>query len=255
MIKIINEIIQFYKKNRKTTPLNRWYEYEFVTYFWSGRLSPFFSYFFVKNKFLPNTITIYMILSGWIGAFLFAFDNIYLKIIGYIFIHLWFIFDCSDGEVARLTKTFSKMGKELDYVAHIVNHPFFAISFGISALQLYKHNNIISDCWILVIFLLLAIFNLIGRGLMSLHLIYDMKKNSEQTTKKFTKLTPKKFVIYILHFFCQFPNIAIIYPIFYFIDMHFHTFYSLYYIMLVLLVTILVVSRMIFNTMKRFYKL
>jgi phosphatidylserine synthase len=136
--------------------------------------------YFIKQKTLPNTITIYMILSGWLGAFLFAFDNIYLKIIGYLFIHLWFIFDCSDGEVARMTKTFSKMGKELDYVAHIVNHPMFAISFTISAIQLYDQS-VISSFWILVIFSLLIIFNLIGRGLMSLNLIYDIKKDNKQS--------------------------------------------------------------------------
>lgn len=61
----------------------------------SKRISPYFSAFYIKKKVAPNTITIHMIISGIIGAIFFSFSNIYFKLIGVIFMQLWFILDCS----------------------------------------------------------------------------------------------------------------------------------------------------------------
>lgn len=251
---MFENLINSYEKVREKSPLSKLYDDVFISFFFSSRISPIFTIYFLKKKISPNTITIYMILSGWLGGFLFMFDNLYLKIIGYMFIHLWFILDCSDGEVARITKTFSKMGKELDYVAHIVNHPMFAISFAISILQL--SNNTLSDFWLLVIFSLLIIFNLIGRGLMSLQLIYDSKISIELDKKNENNISKLRIYIdYILRFFCEFPNIATIFPLFYFIDTYYATSLSLVYIGISLFVTVVIVARLIYKTMRDFHNL
>jgi len=246
----MNTMYNNYKFVRKNSPLSVWHNNTFVGYFISTRLSPFFTMYFIRNNYKPNTITLLMILSGWIGAIFFAIDNIFFKLVGYVFIHLWFIFDCSDGEVARLTQTFSKMGKELDYVAHIVNHPAFGISFLISAFQFSDHASILPDIWMIILFFLLIVFNLIGRGLMSLNLIYDIRNNT--TTEHNAELTVKKLLKYIIRFFCQFPNIAILYPMLYFLDLYLDTHISIYYIILSTFFTFGAVVIMTANILKVF---
>jgi phosphatidylglycerophosphate synthase len=244
-----------YKYVRYASPLGPWYKNTFVGHFISTRISPFFRMLFLKLNVKPNTITLLMIFSGWIGAFLFMVNNIYIKLLGYIFIHLWFIFDCSDGEVARITKNFSKMGKELDYVAHIVNHPMFQLAFLIASYQLYVKKDGISLVLIVILFFLVIILNLIGRGLMWLMLIYEYKLKDEKKEMKFNYKKKYKILLnYLLKMICQYPNIAIFFPLFYFIDYFLDTKIALYYMFLVLIVTFLVVTRMIFNTIKLFYK-
>ena len=60
-------------------------------------LSPFFSRYFIHFHIRPNTITIFMIILGILGAAFFAIPNIACKIIGILLLFLWFIMDCSDG--------------------------------------------------------------------------------------------------------------------------------------------------------------
>ncbi len=250
---MFRRIIKSYKYVRRKTPLNKWYYNTFVGHFISSRVSPVLTVFFIKRHTPPNTITIYMILSGIIGATLFAFNNVYLKILGYLFIHLWFILDCSDGEVARITRIFSKMGKELDYVAHLINHPMFGMSFAVSTLQL--SNRVVSDCFVIVVFSLLIIFNLIGRGLMNLHLVYNIKNNVSNNSYFSDRLNKKILISYIMKFFCQFPNIAIIFPMLYFFDLYYGTIYSFYYVIITTIITMLAIMRMAYITIIKFYRI
>lgn len=98
-------------------------------------LSPFVTKLCLRLRLIPNAVTLGMIGSGIVGAVLFALPFLWGKILGTVFIHLWYVFDCSDGEVARITKRFSKFGTEIDYTAHVVNHPLFLFSFLLTLLQ------------------------------------------------------------------------------------------------------------------------
>lgn len=104
-------------------------KYQNKTWFLCDRyaliISPFITKEMLRMKLRPNIVTLLMMISGIIGAIMFSFDNLALRILGIVFIHLWYVLDCSDGEVARITKIFSRMGKEIDYTAHIINHPYF----------------------------------------------------------------------------------------------------------------------------------
>ncbi|MDE5758277.1 MAG: CDP-alcohol phosphatidyltransferase family protein, partial [Allobaculum sp.] len=81
------------------------------------------SVWFIKHNIVPNQITLLMIMFGIIGSILFAIPNVWCKILGYCGWLMWFAMDCSDGQVARYTKTFSKYGTEMDYMAHLIDHP------------------------------------------------------------------------------------------------------------------------------------
>ena len=103
-------------------------------------ISPLFTGIFVKAGIAPNSVTVLMIAAGMIGAILFAGPQLWLKVYGLLFLHLWYVLDCSDGEVARITGTFSKFGKEMDYTAHLVNHPLFNLAFASSLAALDRSN-------------------------------------------------------------------------------------------------------------------
>lgn len=69
---------------------------------------------FAKHGVKPNTVTILSIISGVIGAVFFVFHNIWLTIAGILLEILAAIFDCADGQVARITHKGSRFGRFFD---------------------------------------------------------------------------------------------------------------------------------------------
>jgi phosphatidylserine synthase len=198
--------------------------------FYVMTLSPIFTKIFLKLGLTPNEVTICMILSGLIGGVLFLVPNIFIKMIGIIFIHLWYIFDCSDGEVARITRRFSKFGKEIDFTAHIVNHPIYNIAFALSLISLNRYNPLL----IVFTFMLLASLDLMGRNILSFHTIFDLKIPSESGTaySNASKGIIRRLIIAAAHFFDAYPNFALIFPITFVIDYYFATNISYYYLLI-----------------------
>ena len=87
-----------------------------------------FSALLAKVGLTPNIITLFMILSGVLGSILFLSQTVLNSLLGIFFFNLWFIFDCSDGEVARITGKSSVYGSYLDRIAHWVTHPLMILS-------------------------------------------------------------------------------------------------------------------------------
>lgn len=202
-------------------------------------ISPLLTKFFVKKNIIPNDITLLMILSGLIGGSLFFETNIYIKIIGIVFIHLWYILDCSDGEVARITKNFSKFGKELDYIAHTVNHPLFFLAYAITLCS----NSFLNQFIILILFFILCILDMINRQVLSMNIIYDLKvKNTESSyiEEAYSRLQLMK--IQFLMFIGALPNFVLLFPIIYILDVlvktHFATIYLLFEVIFLFIFTL-----------------
>ena len=102
-------------------------------------LAPFLSAFAVKRGIRPNQLTRYMIPTAIFASVLFAIPNIWIKILGAIGIHVFYLFDLADGQVARATKDFSTYGEQLDHLAHHCSHVFLLISMIISIIQLNRY--------------------------------------------------------------------------------------------------------------------
>jgi len=238
-----------YKDIRKITKIKTINQEVFVAYFFSRRLSPFFVNIFFKLNIMPNTITIYMIIAGIIGAIFFSFSDIWFKIAGYVFMHLWFIFDCADGEVARITKTFSKYGKELDYIAHIVNHPIFNLAFLISLIQLNKYNVV----FISMAFIILISSNLVSRNLISMYTIFELKEKSKSVVSN-KKKSYRLIISYLIGFLTQYPNFVLIFPILYFIDVLISTSMSLMYFFIVTASSLFFTARSVIKIVYKFAK-
>lgn len=221
------------------------------SYLISQRISPYFSSMYIKRKVIPNKITLHMIYSGIIGAILFSLPNIYLKIIGAIFIHLWFILDCSDGEVARYTKTFSKYGKELDYMAHLINHPLFGLSMFISLMQLGRYNMYI----LLLVFFASNFMDYGFRNIYTLNIVFGLKQEKDSNNiNNENKWTIKKAILFVTSIFTLYPNLILFGVIIYFIDYFIGSnILFAYTIMNVLFTTVFFIKDIVHLT-KAFYK-
>lgn len=109
----------------------------FADYFCTTLFSPFLTPFFINHNVRPNTVTLLMIISGFITGFVLMVPNEWCKLASFFLYILWFSLDCSDGEVARATNKCSDYGKHLDWIAHIVCHPLFCIGMWFTFLQYY----------------------------------------------------------------------------------------------------------------------
>jgi hypothetical protein len=96
------------------------------------KFSPFITKFLVtKTNVSANQITILQLISSLIGMALLCFSNVYFALVGVLFLHVGYVFDCIDGEVARYRKSQSINGMFLDFVNHeiIIPMTFGCLSF------------------------------------------------------------------------------------------------------------------------------
>lgn len=169
-------------------------------------ISPYFSRYFIAWNLRPNTVTMFMITFGVVGSIIFCFPPLPCKIIGCLCFWMWYIMDCSDGEVARSTKQFSKYGVEMDFMAHLISHPLMNFSFWLTYTQMDKYNSTI----ITILFLIFGCTELISRNIIDIS-IYQMKKEGSGRP-----LLP--FYKYLFNQLSCYPNIALFLSIFIILD-------------------------------------
>jgi phosphatidylglycerophosphate synthase len=176
-------------------------------------VSPLLTPLFVRCKMTPNGVTVVMIVSGALGALLFAIPWMPSRISGAVLIQLWMILDCCDGEVARITRVFSKFGTEMDFLAHAVNHPLFNLSFACSLLVLDRYN-----CYAVLACALVSISaEMLLRHLAGLAFTYR-RLYGEAPFDGSRRSVPKIWATRLLGVFYMYPNFALLFPILYLID-------------------------------------
>lgn len=99
-------------------------------YLYKGLSFPF-TYMFIKLGFSPNTITLLEYLLCVIGYIFLSIGTYKYLIIGLLFFILFYAFDSSDGDVARILNQKSIEGVFFDEISHYV----FAICLGIGVGQ------------------------------------------------------------------------------------------------------------------------
>lgn len=240
---IVNEI----KKKNKPRLIDMF----LCSYLISQRISPYLSSMYIKKNIVPNKITIHMILSGIIGAILFSIPNTFVKIIGAIFIQLWFVLDCSDGEVARYTKTFSKFGKELDYMAHLINHPLFGLSIFISLYQLNRYN-------VFILISLVVLSNLIDYGIRNITTLnvmdeFKLENKNENNADDKPVWNIKTIVLFVTSIFTLYPNFALFGVLIYFVDLYVGSNILYFYLIMNVIVTGLFLIKYYIKKTKYYY--
>jgi phosphatidylglycerophosphate synthase len=97
------------------------------------KLSPRVTWVLARLGVSPNTVTAAFILCGVAGGVVVAFGGLATAIIAAVLVQAGLLFDCSDGELARLTQRTSVSGKYLDRVGHYLCDAAFIIGLGFRA--------------------------------------------------------------------------------------------------------------------------
>lgn len=91
--------------------------------------------FFFKLKRNPNFITMFSMFFGISAGFLFAQGEYTYILAGVVLLEFMIIFDCADGQLARMTGKSSSFGKTLDALADLATHisVFYGVAFAVFA--------------------------------------------------------------------------------------------------------------------------
>lgn len=138
---------------------------------------------FAKLDIHPNTVTIWSMIIGAASAFFFACGSFYydgtyglvMNIIAILLLCLADIFDCTDGQLARMTGKKSRLGRILDGVAgfawfipiyHVLVYRFYIhhdIEFGWLGIENTEQNTIIATIIVYILGLISGIVGLAGQ--------------------------------------------------------------------------------------------
>jgi phosphatidylglycerophosphate synthase len=200
---------------------------DIVVDYYAKVISPLITPALVKAKITPNKVTVLMMIVGVVGAALFAVPQIICKAIGLLFIHLWYVLDCCDGEVARITKTFSKFGTEIDFTAHVVNHPLFNIAFVLALVGMSRYDT----KFLLSVSIVCISAEMVLRNLMGFAHIYDLKIDKGAAVGRKTGLL-KDAAVQFVNLFTMYPNFVLVFPVVYFVDWRFGTSIAVWYLLI-----------------------
>jgi len=108
---------------------------EILNQFFNRPLAYLTAKLFHKLKSSPNFVTMLSMAFGVSSGFLFAQGEYHYVLAAAILLELMIIFDCADGQLARMLRRSSPLGKTLDGLADITTH--MAIFYGV-AFALYR---------------------------------------------------------------------------------------------------------------------
>ncbi len=96
-------------------------------HWFSSIFSPYFSYVAYKIGLSADQMTIIFFLTGILSSIFFISNNLLFVVIAFMLFRLHIIFDMSDGDLARINKTFSIRGVYWDTMAHSIINPLIGI--------------------------------------------------------------------------------------------------------------------------------
>lgn len=187
--------------------------------------SPLLTRLFIRLGISPNTVTVGMIFSGLLGASLFALPPLACKFLGLVFIHLWFVLDCSDGEVARITRRFSPFGKHLDSIAHMICHPAFAMAFAGSLVALRPSRT--------TVILFLSLLSISAEMVLRDVLLLRDSVNAGAQNRSASGTAPagaRRILRTAVRWISTYPTFALVFPVVYLIDFYTGHIWSLAYL-------------------------
>jgi phosphatidylglycerophosphate synthase len=105
---------------------------------WAGRLymrkvSPYATWVLARLGWSPNAVTVAFVLCGVAAGVVASFGGLGTAVAAAVLIQAYLLFDCSDGELARVTKRFSAAGVFLDGVGHYFGESALLVGLGLRA--------------------------------------------------------------------------------------------------------------------------
>lgn len=140
--------------------------------------SLFFTRFLCKTPVTPNMITAFFVLIAAVGSLLVVSDEWYLYYIGLVMQPLAIVFDCVDGEIARIKYAYSKNGEWLDTAGDNMCTLFFVTAIA------YKNHGIYQNDISFVLGIMGVASYVIAVGLLLFTLFKSTDSGSLQTINK-----------------------------------------------------------------------
>jgi phosphatidylglycerophosphate synthase len=97
------------------------------------KISPRATWLLARLGWSPNAVTLAFIACGIAAGVVVAFGGLVTAIVAVVLVQLALLFDCSDGELARLTKRTSAGGIYLDRVGHYLCEVAMLAGLGVRA--------------------------------------------------------------------------------------------------------------------------
>lgn len=103
---------------------------------WTGpaymrKFSPYLSKIFLRLNVSPTQVTWLMVFTGWLASWALTNPLLWGAILAFVLAQLQMLLDCSDGEVARVSKRFNPAGIFVDRIGHYTTESFLAVAFAI----------------------------------------------------------------------------------------------------------------------------
>ena len=114
------------------------------------KFSIYFTWIFLRLGISANTVTILSGIAAIIGGILLVSKNIWVVIFGIFFLHLYYLLDYSDGEIARYNNTSSIKGWFLDWYMLFIRDAAMFTGLAIGAYNI-ESNNFILICGFLAV--------------------------------------------------------------------------------------------------------
>ena len=99
------------------------------------RISPYVTVTALRLGISANHLTVIMGITGIVSALAFQLSG-YFAITGFVGIQIYLLFDCVDGEVARIRKQESIIGLYLDRLSHYIVEALVLASIALRASEL-----------------------------------------------------------------------------------------------------------------------
>lgn len=202
----------------------------------------------IRRHVRPNTVTVWMILSGILAAGLIALPSRIALILGAAVIQLFMLFDYADGAVARATGQLSTYGRELDSLAHLIGHPLMMVAFTLALVRLGEAPTL----WTVALGGVYGMLEMCSRTLVEMDAVVALRAGAADAPSPVKPLSPKWWAKYIVDFFIIFPNFAMVFPWVLVVDAFAGTRVAIVYMALGAALTALMLLRSVLKRLKQF---
>ena len=142
------------------------------------KISFIFTYVFVNLRVSPWLASVFSAIIAFVGSAFLCIDNQIFRIIGVILIQLWLVFDCVDGNIARVTKKCSEMGDFIDTLSGYVISAFSLLGIGIAAYNTTSFGFFKENFYLIVFGALGCIGNVLARVVHQNYMVTILKLNN-----------------------------------------------------------------------------
>lgn len=147
------------------------------------KISVYVTWLLLHTNVTANQVTIMQLIVSLTGIGLLCSADVWIAFVGVFLLHLGYVFDCVDGEIARYRKTQSINGLFLDFVNHEIIIPATFFGLGLHYYFLTGHNLVYLISSIII---LVCLNNPVGKGRQtSIDYLIEKRKSPSYDLKSF----------------------------------------------------------------------